>query len=762
MLLEEMGSLFNSDEIREICFLLRIDYDDLGAVGKRAKIRELILHCSRIGCLQDLILYCQQMRPNGRFPDASIVPNRWQLVGETGHEPETITTAVSRLWEMYGQKAVKTSHAHKVNAIDWGRGLEKYYRSLYKRVGFVRILGRREVEPLENVFTHVNVLDKLSAERRYGIERLKVEFGPRDFDWPKQVTRLSGEEAVSTFPKLFILGKPGAGKITFMKYTALRAIRQEIEKVPIFVSLKELSDSGKGIIDFLVHQFQTHCFPNAARFIEDLLKDGEGLVLFDGLDEVNLEADRRARLIQALNDFIYQYGDCSILLTCRVAETDYTFEQFEYVEMADFDEEQMTRYIDRWFVDNEAKRTSCKQALLENKSNAAVRELAQVPLLLSLLCLVYDERNEFPPNRDEIYEEAMQALLKKWDSSRNIARDTIYGALSYKYKVRLLTYLAAQTFEKGEYFLPERRVVKLLEEALEKVPGIKEADGETVLQVMEAQHGIFVERARRIHSFSHLTLQEYFTAKYIVDNEARGTLPRLMLHVGDRRWREVFLLTAGMLDDATEFCELFIAGIEQMIVDDAEVVARLEWALDKSRRDRVMISPPTLRALYLTFLGAGMVSTILLAIELDVNFNGDFERMMELDPDYALDTYISAAFLAISDSEQKFAEAMDQLIRKSGELSLTSLQVELEKFMLAAASFSSNEKYERLWDIVMKYRDFMPKHMVLGGQYRDVPSYRDYIEATALFVNCLQLAAVTKEQRETYKDILLLPPAKKE
>lgn len=333
-----------------------------------------------------------------------------------------IGQVVGWLWTGYGEKAVAKGAAFVKNQTQWRWSMEKYYTSLYEKVGFVLILGRREAEPLENVFTHVNVLDKVSAERRYSIERLMAEAAPRDFDWQGRVKRLSGDTAVAEYPKLFILGKPGAGKTTFLKYTALRAIRHEIKKVPIFVSLKEFSDSGMGLLDFVVHQFAVHRFPNPAPFVADVLKDGQGLLLFDGLDEVNLEGERRAKLVAQLNDFVYQYSDCPMLLTCRVAATDYFFTQFEYVEMADFDKEQMGRYIDRWFVNDEAKRESCRRALLEEERNQGVRELAQVPLLLSLLCLVYDERNEFPPNRDEIYEEAMRALLLKWDASRNIAR----------------------------------------------------------------------------------------------------------------------------------------------------------------------------------------------------------------------------------------------------------------------------------------------------------------------------------------------------
>jgi hypothetical protein len=58
------------------------------------------------------------------------------------------------------------------------------------------------------------------------------------------------------------------------------------------------------------------------------------------------------------------------------------------------------------------------------------------------------------------------------------------------------------------------------------------------------EQGILVERSRDTYSFSHLTFQEYLTAKFIVDNQKVDQLVRD--HLTDQRWREVFLLAAGL------------------------------------------------------------------------------------------------------------------------------------------------------------------------------------------------------------------------
>jgi predicted NACHT family NTPase len=234
----------------------------------------------------------------------------------------------------------------------------------------------------------VNVLSKLSAERRYRLEELEAAFIPRQRWLREESERRDGLTVATETQRLFILGKPGAGKTTFLKHVALRTIKDNAredgdKKLPIFVTLKELSDSGQELVPFIAAQFGRADFPEAEAFVRRLLKAGDAVVLLDGLDEVNLEGERRARLITAIKQFVHEFDRCRILLTCRVAATDYSFERFAYVEMADFDQAQQQRFIYRWFQQDMAKRDNCWQALQASR-NETLQELAQNPLLLSL------------------------------------------------------------------------------------------------------------------------------------------------------------------------------------------------------------------------------------------------------------------------------------------------------------------------------------------------------------------------------------------
>ncbi len=474
---------------------------------------------------------------------------------------------------------------------DWPKAEQSYLDKVIKLYDRVRILGNSIDTPLGDVFTQVYILDKPTAHQRHDIENLRKQ-GLDRLDFQRQPgIRTRGIELVRSRQNLFILGKPGAGKTTFLKYITLQAARKQLQSIPIFISLNQWADSkwGQGdkaaLLPFIIEQFEICDFPDAAPFINYLLQEGRAIVLFDGLDEVKQEQLQRHRLTRLLQEFARKYDKSQHLITCRIAASDYAFAGFADVEVADFTPEQVDEYARHWFGKN-TKKAEAFAHEITRPENRGLAELANTPLLLSMLCLTFDNAMRFPPNRAELYEDALEALLRKWDSSRQIQRDEIYRQLSHKRKLHLLTTIAVPTFEEGELFFRQRDLEKRIVDYLARLPDAPPADtidGTVILKAMEAQHSILVERAQGIYSFSHLTFQEYLTARYLVENQGRGVIDRLIAkHLPDPRWREVLLLTASLLENADDFVAALRTTTQRLLTSAPRVVQLLRWADERT------------------------------------------------------------------------------------------------------------------------------------------------------------------------------------
>ena len=527
--------------------------------------------------------------------------------------------------------------------------------------------GMREPIPLDKVYVEIQFLDQHTLPR-YGsseeVEQAFLERGERHFD-SSSGKRQDGIQVANEKQHLMLLGDPGVGKSTFLRKVGLEALKGKKGEfkhkcLPVFLELKSFKKNQIDIEALIAHELKICGYPNPEQMTNAALESGKLLILFDGLDEV--PASNVDNVIHEIGDFVDQYNQNRFIASCRIAAYSGGLRRFTDVEMAAFDDTHIKAYIEKWFkstpnrdqhpLDEQVKIADQCWKTLSANGHSATKELARNPLLLTLLCMAYNRWQNFPRNRAALYEDALNIFLKAWAAEKRVNRGaSITQYLDLADEKRMLSEIAAKNFDENHLFFTKDELITQIRE----FDAREMFNASEILETILIQ-GLFVERVRGSYSFSHLTFQEYLTANYIVGNP-QSIQSLVNQHLHDPQWREVFLLTAGLMCEADDLLVAMEAEAAKSINTDG-IKLLLQWANRKTdttdnQYRRIVKRLSILRQFFSLWLlnkiyevfGSGNVVNHALDLALNLDFasaldrdlNQDLDRYQDLALDQGLD-----------------------------------------------------------------------------------------------------------------------------
>ncbi len=455
----------------------------------------------------------------------------------------------------------------------FGLEAKKYVAHINDTYNSMRIIGMSEPSPIDDIYINVYVRDNNSFSDI--ISDFFWEQDEPDFVRDEEPKTYSAQNVVAEKNRVLILGRPGAGKTTFLKYLAISSLKNsKLTHIPVFISLKEWSQTKIINLETAVfNQFEACQFYKNKEFVRNLLRKGKCLLLLDGFDEIDPEF--RSAAIAQIKSFVNEWGGNKYVLSCRTAANIYVFDRFTEIEVADFDKNQINVFVQKWF-----KNKRIAEKFLDELMSPETRglcELAKNPLLLTLICIAYQESLSFPDSRVQLYQYALDALLRKWDSTRDIIRFNPYKGLTVSKKELLLSRIAVKSVTNDTNVYRICDVSETIDEFMEEIAYADNYDDPaSVIDAIESQHGIIYKLGDQRFVFSHLTFQEYYIARFIIDSNDDEILKTVLAkYIGEPSWNEILTICCGLQRDSSSFLYNYKSVLEKKRSENFEFLREI-------------------------------------------------------------------------------------------------------------------------------------------------------------------------------------------
>jgi len=354
------------------------------------------------------------------------------------------------------------------------------------------------------------------------------------------------------------------------------------------------------------------------------------------------------------------------------------------------------------------------------------------------------DEGEIPSQRDWLYQKGVKLLLSKWNNTKQIdgweVGSVTYRQLDIEQKEALLTEIAARKFENPENFVlfQQEEIAVRIAQFLQLT---NSREGVAVLKAIEAQHGLLIERADELWSFSHLTFQEYFTVQWLTQLPSE----QLAEKIAKTQWQEAVRQIVKSQQPANHLAWLIKHAIDQSVASEPRLQEFLVWILQKAGSTQASCKPTAIRAFYF-------------ALALDLVFGLDYAHALALD--LALD------FDLTRDLNCTLEHALNRNLARDLNCALNralDLDLNIALNLVCVHAPELADQLKQLSPVQpTPLRQIMVKHRNIGHDWQFTDAQKQqlqrYYDTNKFLVELMQIeGAVSDSVRAEIEDSLLLP-----
>jgi formylglycine-generating enzyme required for sulfatase activity/energy-coupling factor transporter ATP-binding protein EcfA2 len=455
------------------------------------------------------------------------------------------------------------------------------------------VLVAAEGGGLRKAFIFVGGPQRLTDDANDRIERYAKVVDELTFLGPTMAT-----EAMAANPHLVLLGEPGSGKSTALRYLAYilagagRDPQLDLAAclpgwtpgrlLPVFAPLLPLAQhfathparqgEAEDLWDYLVDHLQPRgANAGLAAAVHEEVEAGRVILLLDGLDEV-AGAESRRKVVRAVQSFAERYPACRIVVACRVRAYEgernaaWQLPGWPTATLADWTLGQMLAFVNAWYrtvatlrsrtdASRDERIAGLTRALLTRED---LQRFGRQPLMITVMALVHLNDGRIPEERASLYGRCIDILLGQWEIAGKDASQ--YGTLmdyldlpdadaqSLRPLLGRAAYEAHSAAAPGEVGQLSRAVLRTLvdDELKRRRHPNPSAGADRFLEYTDLRAGLIqANDAGDEYSFPHQTFQEYLAGIELFGGV--DPLRRILDLRNDDRWRRPILLGVEQL-----------------------------------------------------------------------------------------------------------------------------------------------------------------------------------------------------------------------